>query len=115
MKIRGMQQDDEAVQNREKFCQKLGIDYNDTANACVTHSDVVEVIGNDHKLYYNTADAMVTKEKGIYLSITTADCFPVIMYEPNVQVVAIAHAGWRGVVTKIIPNTLKAMEKFITA
>jgi YfiH family protein len=111
MKIRGMQKDDEAVENRKNFCKKLEIDYDSVANACVTHSDVVEVVDTKHKHYYNTADAMVTKEKGVYLSITTADCFPVIMYEPNAHVIALAHAGWRGVVTKIIPNTLKAMEK----
>ncbi|MEA3322803.1 MAG: polyphenol oxidase family protein [Patescibacteria group bacterium] len=110
MKIRGMQKDDEAVQNRKKFCQKNDIDFDNVINACVTHSDVVEVITDTKKHYYNTVDALVTKENGIYLTITTADCFPVVLYEPKAQIIAIVHAGWRGVVTKIIPNTLDAMK-----
>jgi len=111
MKIRGMQNDKEAVENRKKFCEKLGIDFANVANACVTHSDKVEIVPKNHKHYYNGVDALVTAEKGVFLSVTTADCFPVLMYEPSSEIVALAHAGWRGVVGGIIPNTLKVMEK----
>ena len=110
MKIRGMQKDSEAVANRKNFCKKIGLEYKNVANACVTHSDVVEVVDNNHKHYYNGVDALITKEKNVFLSITTADCFPVVMYEPDAQIIALVHAGWRGVITKIMPSTLEKME-----
>ena len=105
-----MQKDVDAVENRKGFCKKINIDYEKVANALVTHSSVVEVVNNSHKHYYKGVDALVTKERGVFLSITTADCFPVVMYEPNAKIIALVHAGWRGVITKIIPNTLFAME-----
>ncbi len=111
MKIRGMQKDIDAIENRKEFCKKINIDYKRVANACVTHSDVVEVVDNNYKHYYKTVDALATKEKDVFLSITTADCFPVVMYEPNAKIIALVHAGWRGIVTKIIPNTLATMER----
>lgn len=110
MKIRGMQKDSEAVQNRKNFCKKIDIEFENTINACVTHSDSVKIITDTKKHYHNAVDALVTDQKNIYLTITTADCFPVVLYEPKTQIIGIAHAGWRGVVTKIIPSTLKTME-----
>lgn len=113
MKIRGMQKNDEAIQNRENFCQKNSIDFGDVANVCVTHSNKVMTITdtNEYKHYFHGVDALVTDQIGVYLSITTADCFPVMLYDPKVRIIAIVHAGWRGIVTKIIPNTLDTMKE----
>ncbi len=55
------------------------------------------------------ADAMVTRERGIALSILTADCQPVLFADPHAQVVGAAHAGWRGTLDGVLEATVNAM------
>jgi YfiH family protein len=41
-------------------------------------------------------DALVTDRSGILLSILTADCVPLLFFDPRLRVIGAAHAGWRG-------------------
>ena len=54
-------------------------------------------------------DAIVTDQPGILIGILVADCFPVLLYDPTLQVVAALHAGWRGAAAGIIGRTVTAM------
>ncbi|MFK7754511.1 MAG: peptidoglycan editing factor PgeF [Sedimentitalea sp.] len=56
------------------------------------------------------ADALVTATQGLALSILTADCQPVLFFDPNAQVIGAAHAGWRGARDGVLEATLDAME-----
>ena len=56
-------------------------------------------------------DAFLTDRPGIVLSVTVADCTPVLLYDPEHHVVAAAHAGWRGTVDGIVGHTLAAMRE----
>ena len=42
------------------------------------------------------ADAIVTNLPGVVLTVLTADCVPVLLYDPVAGVVSAIHAGWRG-------------------
>jgi YfiH family protein len=42
------------------------------------------------------ADGMVTRERGAYLGVLTADCVPILFVAPKQKVVAVVHTGWRG-------------------
>ena len=55
------------------------------------------------------ADALVTTEPGIALSVLTADCQPVLFAEPDAGVIAAAHAGWRGALDGVIEQTIDTM------
>ena len=55
------------------------------------------------------ADASVTKTVGEVCAILTADCLPVLFCDVSGQVVAAAHAGWRGLVGGVIEATVAAM------
>ncbi|MDR2599776.1 MAG: peptidoglycan editing factor PgeF [Oscillospiraceae bacterium] len=57
------------------------------------------------------ADALVTNIKGLLLSVRTADCVPVLLYDSKNQTIAAIHAGWRGTLTGIIQKTIKCMTK----
>lgn len=54
-------------------------------------------------------DAMVTNLRQIALAIQVADCQAVMMYDPNRQVVANVHVGWRGSAQNIIARTVSVM------
>lgn len=56
------------------------------------------------------ADGLVTKTKGLALGIATADCGPVLFYDPKAEVIGACHAGWRGAKAGIIKATLDEME-----
>ncbi|KPU44026.1 laccase domain protein YfiH [Oxobacter pfennigii] len=56
-------------------------------------------------------DALTTNEKEVGLCIFTADCVPVFLYDNKNEAIAVIHAGWRGVVSKIINNTIELMNK----
>ena len=50
-------------------------------------------------------DGLITEEPWPLL-MATADCFPVVVYEPGEQMVAIVHCGWRGTVAGILPRAV---------
>jgi YfiH family protein len=56
------------------------------------------------------ADAMATNVPGIALGILTADCAPVLLADNDANVIGAAHAGWKGAVSGVIANVVKAME-----
>ena len=56
------------------------------------------------------ADAMATDRPGIALGILTADCTPVLLADPEAQVIGAAHAGWKGAFGGIIEATVAVME-----
>ncbi len=56
-------------------------------------------------------DALLTDQPGIFLSIRTADCLPILIADPENRAVAAVHAGWRGTVAQICSNTVHEMER----
>ena len=55
-------------------------------------------------------DAMVTDLLGIAIGVRTADCIPVLLYDPVKKAAAAIHSGWRGTVSKIISKTVAKMQ-----
>lgn len=97
--------------NRQKFCEKNHVHTDCLVSANIAHSANVEVVTDVHKPVYDNTDALVTRSKNIFLSLTTADCFPVLFYDRESRIVGIAHAGWRGIVSEIVPRTINVMTR----
>lgn len=57
------------------------------------------------------ADAAVTARRGQVLAILTADCMPVVLADPLRRVLGVAHAGWRGLASGVLINTVQAMRE----
>ncbi len=55
------------------------------------------------------ADAMATNQPGIALGVLAADCTPVLFADAHAKVIGAAHSGWKGAISGVIENTLKAM------
>ena len=53
------------------------------------------------------ADALITDVPNQGVAITAADCVPVAFSAPGM--VAVAHSGWRGLLTGVVPATIDAM------
>ncbi|MEZ5354375.1 MAG: peptidoglycan editing factor PgeF [Bryobacteraceae bacterium] len=54
-------------------------------------------------------DALVTDQPGVWLTVKTADCVPVLLAHRAGRAVGAAHAGWRGVASEIVPAALAEM------
>lgn len=57
-----------------------------------------------------TADAAITHQKNLALSIMTADCLPILLCNQSGTEIAAIHAGWKGLAHGIIKNTLVKMK-----
>jgi polyphenol oxidase len=96
-------------ENRKKFCEKNHIHTDCLVSANIAHSTNVAVVTDASKNILENTDALVTRAKNTYLSLTTADCFPVLFYDRDHKIVGVAHAGWRGVVSEIVPRTINVL------
>ncbi len=54
-------------------------------------------------------DAFITDIPGIAIGVRTADCTPVLLFDPVHRVIAAVHSGWRGTVSKISQKTICLM------
>ncbi|MDD2758696.1 MAG: peptidoglycan editing factor PgeF [Methylomonas sp.] len=69
----------------------------------------IHVIKADQATGLVEADASYTDQTGTVCAVMTADCLPILFCGDNGDVVAAAHAGWRGLHAGVIAQTLKAM------
>lgn len=55
------------------------------------------------------ADACVAHKDNAVCAVMTADCLPVLLCDQVGSVVAVAHAGWRGLAAGVLDETIRAM------
>jgi polyphenol oxidase len=58
-----------------------------------------------------SADAIVTSQPGVLLTIRVADCVPILLASEDGRIVAAVHAGWRGVVGNVVAKTVRAVHE----
>lgn len=93
--------------NREKFFSSLEIDIKNLAIPKQIHSSNVQVI--DKPGSYPETDALITNSKDLFLIISIADCYPVLIYDGKNHIVAVVHSGWRGTQKRILTLTINKM------
>jgi len=57
------------------------------------------------------ADAIITATPGTAVGILTADCLPILLFDPVTGAAAAVHAGWRGTYARIVQKAALAMAK----
>ena len=55
-------------------------------------------------------DGHITNQIGVLLAVTTADCVPIFLVEPQARVVGVLHAGWRGALGGVLEAATHSME-----
>ncbi|KID05340.1 polyphenol oxidoreductase [Hafnia alvei] len=56
-------------------------------------------------------DALYTSQPNILLTILTADCLPVIFSRQDGKAIAVAHAGWRGLIDGVLEQVAKRISQ----
>jgi YfiH family protein len=67
----------------------------------------------DGMLLTGEADGHFTRVVGTLLAVSVADCVPVFIVDERARMVAVLHAGWRGVAAGILSRGIKCMGGFI--
>lgn len=78
------------------------------------HSNKICVIDSPEKIHGDQnlpkVDAIVTNQTNINIGVVTADCAPILFFCKKSNIIAAAHAGWKGAKAQIIKNTINAMK-----
>ncbi|WP_426436734.1 peptidoglycan editing factor PgeF [Bradyrhizobium genosp. P] len=100
------------AENRRRMAEQLGVPPDRFLSVHQIHSpDVVVATGPWDGPVRPKADALVTRAEGLALSVTAADCGPILFVDPHARVIGAAHAGWKGALTGVLESTIAAMEK----
>lgn len=90
--------------NRATFFDQLDVPEKNVVVASLLHGHTIHAVGEaEHGRGVNSAedslegDILVTNTADTYLFLVVADCLAIFFYDPKHKVVALAHAGWRGV------------------
>ena len=95
-------------QNYETIFNTLKVDLDKIVVSAQTHTDNIYCIEEDDPIIgkikdtpLREIDGLITDVKGLTLVTYYADCTPLYFLDPKVEVIALAHSGWRGTVKKI--------------
>ena len=56
-------------------------------------------------------DGLISNTPGVWLSVRTADCIPILLVDPRRRAVAAVHAGWRGAAERIVVEAVNQMAR----
>ncbi|SFS84681.1 peptidoglycan editing factor PgeF [Paenibacillus sp. BC26] len=108
---------DDVVRNRSLLAETLGWPFEAWTCAEQVHGNHVHIVEADDRgkgrasrdSSITDADALVTDQKNILLTSFYADCVPLYFFDPVREVIALAHAGWKGTVLEIARLTVERM------
>lgn len=95
------------LENRRRFFERLGIKMSRVTQSYQPHKD--KILKVTRSRVYEGYDALITENANTFLSVTVADCTPILIYDAKNQAVAAIHAGWKGTVLDITAKTLQRM------
>jgi YfiH family protein len=96
------------IENRQQLCRSLDLPVNWINLPDQVHSATSKYDIDPDK---TACDAIIVTQRNHPVMVLTADCVPVIAYDPTKHVGAVIHAGWRGTAQSITPLTIKRMMK----
>lgn len=60
---------------------------------------------------YRQADIILTDQENVTLFMRFADCVPLLLHDPGLGVIGVAHAGWMGTLRDVAASTVDAMKR----
>lgn len=105
----GMDREEDVVENRRRLAEAVGLPYERLLAARQVHGDRIlsiapsflSLTAEERRVLLDGSDAWITNIPDLCLTVQTADCVPLLFYDPRSKVVAAAHAGWRGTAKQI--------------
>ncbi|MGC9375810.1 MAG: peptidoglycan editing factor PgeF [Bacteroidales bacterium] len=98
------------TQNLNLLAKALDIRKEQLVSPKQTHSKNIGVVTSITDIFPNT-DALITNIPGICIFVRTADCVPILLYDPVQKAVAAIHSGWKSTLQEISKHTINRMQK----
>lgn len=95
--------------NRKLVAEHLGVKLEALRGVHQIHSPNVHIATVDTIGERPKADALVTNQAGLALTVLTADCAPILFADEIAGVIGAAHAGWKGALGGIMQSTISGM------
>ncbi len=99
---------------KEVLRQKYQIDADKVFTIRQVHGNKVLTIGEEdipQQGLILEVDAVVTNVPGVVLSVRTADCLPVFIYDPKQKCIALVHAGWKSSAQRIVEQVILVLKQ----
>jgi YfiH family protein len=97
----------------EFLAKHFGVQQNQIATVRQVHGDSIWVINASQTPGPSgperEADAIITNRAGLAITVRTADCLPILIWDEVKEVVGAVHAGWRGSLNAIASKTVLTM------
>lgn len=93
--------------NRRRCRETLGADH--LLTLYQIHSAQAVIVTEPWTGQGPRADGMATRMKSVALGVLAADCMPFLFVDAETEIIAAAHAGWRGALAGILEATVSAM------
>lgn len=104
-------------ENYRRLTAALGLDWQGVVFSPQVHGTTVRVVERMPAPRVRlapeetAADACVTDVPGVTPVIFTADCTPILLYDPRHRAAAAVHAGWRGTAAGTLPAAIQTMRR----
>jgi len=105
------------LENRRRFAGAAGFELGNVVTTRQVHGADVRVVGRadcgrgavqePDELW--ACDALVTRDRGVYLMAFSADCPLAMLVDARAGVLGLAHAGWRSAFAGVLSRTMSAM------
>ena len=108
---------DHVRENYRRFFAAIGADGKKLAMTNQVHGGRVRVVtsadwkDDPYQRPDYEADGLMTDTPGVVLLIYSADCIPILLYDPVRRVIAATHAGWRGTAAGIAAAAVERMKE----
>lgn len=105
--------EENVAENKKIASAAFGISPENMVCVKQVHGDSIHIVDAEDKKSYEKveADAIITNLKNAVIGILTADCVPVLIYDPVKRASGVSHAGWKSAALGIASKTIKAMTK----
>jgi purine-nucleoside/S-methyl-5'-thioadenosine phosphorylase / adenosine deaminase len=95
------------AENRKEFFASLGFDESSVVRGEQIHGDAVSRA--DSALNFAATDSLLTQRRNLLLTISVADCVPVLVFDGKIKAAAAVHSGWKGTAKNIVGKTANVL------
>lgn len=109
---------EDIAENRKALCRMLKIPVDRLIMPHQVHQTGIVQIGKTflrlsdevRRDVLEGIDALMTNLPGVCIGVSTADCIPIILYDPEHHAASVIHSGWRGTVANIAGVAVTSMQ-----
>lgn len=106
------------LKNYRLVAQDLGFDLNRTVLSKQTHTDNIRIVTEDdagkgivRESDIEDTDGLITDVKNLALVVFSADCVPILLFDPVRGAAAAVHSGWKGTLKEIGAKAVRMMKE----